>query len=278
MPDQGIEAIGGRALGLALVIACVSLASCGGGTPLLHPARTLPTGDVRTAAGFSGELALGSAAEDLARARELAAQDPDAPGTNPEYAKGALVMASLAPGIAPFLAARVGVGSRFEGGLAYTGRAVRADMRRSFDDDRTSWSLGLGLTAPLYGRASGTTALRGVELGFLRGYGADVPVLWGWRSPAGVYQAWIGARGGFERVWIERVSTEPKPGSAGPGALDATRAWAGGLAGVATGFRRLHVALELSVAHHWASGSYDGSRVSIRGVTLAPASALWWTF
>jgi hypothetical protein len=74
------------------------------------------------------------------------------------------------------------------------------------------------------------------------------------------------------------VSTEPKPGSVGPISLDATRAWAGGLAGVATGFRRLHVALEVSVAHHWASGSYNGNQVGIRGVTIAPASALWWTF
>ena len=58
---------------------------------------TLGAGDVRAAGGVSANVAVGSLAEDLRTAREIAGRDPTgtnvpgAPGSNPEYAKGALV-------------------------------------------------------------------------------------------------------------------------------------------------------------------------------------------
>jgi hypothetical protein len=128
-------------------------AACGGGAPLLHPARTLPTGDVRAVAGVAAHVAAGSLGDDLRRAREIAASDPNAPGpsgTNPDYAKGALVSASVAPGLSPHGGARVGVGQRFEGGLAYTGRTVRGDLRRAFGEGPWMLSLGVGASAALY--------------------------------------------------------------------------------------------------------------------------------
>src|SRR5690606_18382797 len=134
---------------------------------------------------------------------------PGAPGTNPDYARGALVSAALAPGLSPFLGARVGVGSRFEGGIGYTGRAARIDMRRSFDDGPWSVSAGLGLSALLYGRRQGSD-LPNVELGALHGYGADVPLLVGWQSEGGLYMFWFGARGGAERTIISTLRSEPK--------------------------------------------------------------------
>ncbi len=154
-----------RALQLPFVaagsaVAIAILTGCAGGSPLLHPARTLPTGEVRAAGGLSANIVPGSLGEDLRTAREVAGRDPSgasspgAPGTNPAYAKGALVAAAVAPGLAPYVGARVGVGNAFEGGLAYTGRGVRADMRRSFDDGPYSISIGLGGSAALYdGRA-----------------------------------------------------------------------------------------------------------------------------
>src|SRR5687768_13288424 len=77
-------------------LVCAST-GCGGGTPLLHPARTLATGDLRAAGGVSANIAPGSLGEDLRHAREIAARDPEAPGppgSNPDYAKGALVSAA----------------------------------------------------------------------------------------------------------------------------------------------------------------------------------------
>jgi hypothetical protein len=265
------------------VILAVCLVGCGGGGPLLHPARTLPTGDVRAASGMSANVAAGSLGDDLKVARDIAARDPQAapgpPGSNAAYAKGALVAAAIAPGLAPFVSARVGAGNNFEGGLAYTGRAVRVDMRRGFDDGNVTYSVGLGLHAALLGRQQGSD-LPNVDLASMRGYGGDIPLLVGWESAGGLYKLWGGARGGFERDVLETVTSEPKPVQLGnaPLRLEANRYWAGAVIGLATGFRHVHVALELSAAYQVVQGTYNETNVTVRGVTLAPATALWWTF
>lgn len=270
---------------LRCAVLAIAASGCGGGAPLLHPARTLKAGDVRAAGGVSAHVVPGSLGEDLRRARAIAAGDangtrsPGEPGSNPDYAKGALVAAAVAPGLAPFVGARAGIGHAFEGGLAYTGRGVRADMRRAFDFGPYSLSLGLGASGTLYGRQQGAE-LPNVNLGALHGYGADVPVLFGWQSMGGLYSAWLGPRGGFERVVVEPLTSEPKDVTLGapPLRLDATRWYAGGVIGVATGFNHVHVALEASVTYQDVSGSYNASDVAVRGLTITPASAVWWTF
>ena len=60
--------------------------------------------------------------------------------------------------------------------------------------------------------------------------------------------------------------------------LDANRYWGGAVFGVATGFNHVHVALELSAAYQVVTGNYNENHVTVRGLTLAPASALWWSF
>ncbi len=265
----------------------LTLAACGGGSPLLHPARVLPGGDVRASAGFSSNLALGSQADALRDARAVAASGqplPGNPGTNPTYARGALVAASIAPGITPFVAARVGIGHGYEGGLAYTGRGARVDARRAIElgDSGLTLSLGLGGSAAFYGRTQGGT-LPAVELSSLRGYGADAPVLVGWESDAGLYKAWLGARGGFEHAVIETLTSEPR--STGPGTLVPTpvrlegdRFYAGGVFGFAAGFRHVHVAMEISVAYQTVTGTYNGTSATVSGLTATPATALWFGF
>lgn len=259
------------------------LAGCAGGTPLLHPAQTLPTGDVRAAGGLSGNVVVGSLAEDLRNARALAVADPTlpgAPGSNPSYAKGALVSAAVAPGIAPFVAARVGIGAKSEGGITYTGRNVRIDVRRSLDLSK-EWALsgGVALDAALYGRQQGST-LPNVDLSSLRGYGLDVPLLVGYESTAGLYRLWLGARGGWEHDTIEDLTSEPKspPIATGPIGLSADRAWVGGVLGLAVGFRHVHLALELDASYETVHGRYNDTTVDIHGLALAPAAAVWWTF
>ncbi len=272
-----------RALGLAALAALGGLTTaCAGGSPLLHPAHTLEAGVIRAAGGVSANVAVGSIAEDVRRARDQAARNLDVPGTpgsNPAYAKGALVTAAVAPGLAPFVGARVGVGGHAEGGIAYTGRGARIDLRRSFESGSVALSIGAGLTGTFYGRQQGSP-LPNVELSALHGFGADVPLLVGWRSDAGLYEAWAGARAGFERDEIESLTSEPKSVSIGtpPIHLAATRFYGGGLIGVGTGFRHVHVALELNVAYQSATGEYNDTHVAIGGVSLSPASALWWTF
>lgn len=260
--------------------AAAPLAGCGGGVPLLHPARTLPQGEVRAAAGFSANVAAGSVADDLRAAKDEAVQNPNvpgAPGSDPTYAKGALVAAAVAPGVAPFVSARVGIGHSSEGGLAYTGRGARIDLRRSFDAGAFSFSAGIGGDFVLLGRGADAT-LPNVDLASLHGYGLDVPLLVGWTSDNQLYTLWAGARGGWDHVNIDLVRTEPKPQSLEPITLTADRVWAGAVAGLAIGFRHVHAALELDVAYQSISGSYNQTDAKVAGVTLAPATALWWTF
>jgi hypothetical protein len=270
------------ALLAVLPLLALLLAGCGGGAPLLHPARTLPVGDIRMASGVSANVAAGSLGDDLRVAKDAASRDPTvpgAPGSNAAYAKGALVAAAIAPGLAPFIGARVGVGNQYEGGLAYTGRAIRVDMRRSFDDGKVSYSVGLGLSAALYGRQQGSD-LPNVDLGALHGYGFDIPLLVGWESNGGIYKVWGGGRGGFERDVVETLTSEPKAVSLGgePLHLDADRYWGGAVVGIATGFNHVHVALEFSAAYQVVMGNYNENHVTVHGITLAPATALWWTF
>jgi hypothetical protein len=257
--------------------------ACGGGLPLLHPARTLGTGEVRAAGGFSGNVATGNLAGALKSAQNEASAAAGAPGPpiiDDTYAKGALVAASIAPGLAPLAGARVGIGARFEGGLTYTGRALRADLRRSFDlTDRLSLSVGAGGMSALYGHQEGTS-LPNVDLGQLHGWGADVPVLLGYASDGDLYLLWVGARAGWEHIDISEVRSEPKPVTLGqpPISLSATRWWGGGLLGLAVGFRHVHVAMELDVSYATVTGDYGDAHTQIAGWTLSPGTAAWWLF
>jgi hypothetical protein len=238
---------------------------------------------VRVAAGFSANIATAGLSDALHGAQAEAAAVPPAGANAPNdvaYARGALVAAAVGPGIAPYVGARVGVGSQFEGGLSYTGRAMRADLRRSFDlGEHWSLSLGAGGTAALYGHQD-AGALPDVDLGQLHGWGADVPVLLGYESDAGLYMVWVGARAGWEHVDVSEVRSEPKDVTLGtpPVGLSATRLWGGGLLGLAVGFRHVHVAMELDAAYTSITGEYNQTHASVSGVSLAPATALWWRF
>ncbi len=274
-----------RAAGLATGLALLFGGSgCGGGLPLLHPAQTLAQGDIRAEGGFSGNIAVG----DLASAVTQAEADPSStqgtptnPGSDPTFARGAIVLASAAPGVAPLVGARVGLGWQSEGGIVYTGRAIRIDVRRSFDlSEKWALSLGVGGSSVLYGHQS-DGVLPNVTLSQIHGWGADVPLLVGYRSSGDLYSFWLGARGGWEQVDISDVTSEPKSVTLGtpPVGLSATRFWGGGLLGFAVGFRHVHVAMELDAAYQIINGSYNQTTVpQISGLTLAPATALWWDF
>jgi hypothetical protein len=217
----------------------------------LHGAHTLASGDTSQGAGFSGTFALGNA-----RAAVLSSQ--------PEEARAALD--SLAPKVAPWVSARVGLGFESEAGLTYTGRTVRVDARHAFEQDSTAISVGAGASAVL--RGDERTAPDGVTVA-PSGYGFDVPLLVGWRSTAGVLSFWTGTRGGFERV-----SADASPASA----LDLRRWYGGGVFGLGLGFRHLHGAIEVDAYYQNVTGSMGGADVSLRGMTVTPAAAMTVSF
>jgi hypothetical protein len=266
---------------VAVLGAVVPLVGCGGGVPLLYPARALPAGDVRVAGGLSGNFIVGSLANNITAAQAEAAtsaQGPGPAGNDPTYAKGAIVLAAVAPGLAPYASARVGIGDGFEGGIAYTGRTAHLDVRRSFDWGDTSLSLGVGIETPIYGNPD-TGTLPQVDLSAVHGYGADVPLLIGWQSTAKLYMVWGGVRAGWDHTIISSMSTEPDSDTvANPMNLSADRFYGSGVVGLAAGFRHVHVALELDAAYQTMQGTFNGSSVTAQGVSLAPAAALWWTF
>jgi len=267
----------------AAVVAASALVGCAGGGPLLHPAHVLPKGEVRVAAGLSANAIGGGASSALTAAKNEAAANVNGVELNdPTYVKGALVAAAIGPGIAPFVGARVGVGYGFEGGLAYTGRAARVDIRRAFtfgEDNAWAVSIGVGGSAALYGSLQGTT-LPGVDLTDLKGWGADLPLLMGYRSTGGLYMVWFGVRGGWEHDQIAEVTSEPKPVTLGipPVGLTADRFWGGGVLGIATGFRHVHVALEIDANVEYVTGEFGGAQSSVTGAAITPAAAMWFEF
>ena len=261
----------------AEAVLVLMLAQCGGGLPLLHPAQTLAAGEVRAETGFSGSIATGDFSAAVRDASNHVNSAP--PAADDSYARAALAVASVAPGVAPMVGARVGLGHEMEGGLTYTARAVRVDARRSFGLTR-QWSLSLG--------AGGSAVIRGdqpdntlgdLELGALHGWGADLPVLVGFASDGDLYQVWLGARGGWEHVDLGQPSASGVSSiGVGVASLSATRLWAGGLVGVAVGFRHVHVSMEMDACYANVAGEYGGTHARVTGLTLAPASSVWWGF
>jgi hypothetical protein len=269
-----------RAAVVAGLLLALPLAGCGGGAPLLHPARALGAWEVRAAGGMSANFVPSTLGTELNAARaETPMVDPTTQAitypTDPTYAKGVLIAAVVSPGLAPYASARAGVGNGFELGLTYSGRAARADFRHSWSWDRLSLSIGGGLSYIFYGNVDGAS-LPFIDVNSVQGYGADIPILLGWESSARIFMAWVGVRGGFDHAGISDTDQKQFPG--GPGELSATREYAGGLAGVAAGFRHVHVALEFDANYQSVSGSFFTTHVTAAGLTLVPAGALWVDF
>ncbi len=119
-----------------------------------------------------------------------------------------------------------------------------------------------------------------MTLSRLHGYGADIPLLVGWQSAAGLYKVWGGARGGFEHAQVSDLTSEPEDASGAPPiSLSGTRYWGGGLVGLSrSAFATCTSPSSSTSPTSRATGQYNQTHVSISGVTLAPATALLWTF
>jgi hypothetical protein len=226
------------------------LAGCGGGLPLLHPAHVLPPGEIRTGAGLSGQIAL------------LAA----APSTEPAALRGERIDPfAVAPAIAPWVNARIGIANNNEAGLTYAGRSIRLDGRHAFSLGGPTLSLGLGASAVVAERP-------GLGVESIRGGGIDVPLLFGLKSTSDLYAIWLGPRAGLELLRGRLLGDSPK--GIAPVDVSARHIFAGFVAGVRAGFRHIHVALELDGSYHRADGLIAGAAVSRNQLTLTPGGAL----
>jgi hypothetical protein len=102
----------------------------------------------------------------------------------------------------------------------------------------------------------------------------------GYESDGGLYAAWLGVRGGWDEVFADDVRRDASaPTIPGPAiSLSARRLWAGGLLGLAVGFRHVHVAMELDVGYAGVTGDIGSIHVDLGGLTVCPASAVWWQY
>ena len=251
------------------------VASCAGGVPLLHPAQSLAPGDLRAAAGFVANVATGPFADSIRDGGRSSA-----PLSSPN-ARAAIVDASVAPGVAPWVSARVGISHRAEGGLAYTGRTVRADVRRSFELS-TNWALSVGLGGSAVIDSRRTSEVEpDFQLGAVSGWGADAPLLVGYASDGDLYMVWLGVRGGWEQADATVAGTTGSMTSSmamAPYRLSTARFWGGGLLGAAVGFRHVHVAMEIDASYASVTGDVGPVHAQVAGLVLTPASCLWWDF
>jgi hypothetical protein len=247
----------------ALGIGCTSLLllGCGGGVPLLHGAHALGPGVTTSTVGFSGVFTTGELRDTVERARQRE------PASTAEDGSSAVV-AGVGPGIAPMVAMRIGLASDNEVGLSYTGRVVRFDARHAFESGPWALSVGAGLGGTV-GGVELTEPSPGQSTGKARAIGFDVPVLFGWRSDAGVVSLWTGVRGGSDRI-----------GGFGAGSDRYTHWYVGGLAGLTMGFRHVHVAVALETAYHSVRSNRDAPQpdFEVHGLTLTPAGGLLFTF
>ena len=292
---------GQRELGAAAIaLLSLGLPGCGGGAALLHPAHALAQGKVSAGAGLSHAFVLGPAGG-------TSEPGPGAPGpagtVESRFVEDAVARAAMPRGLAPWVGARAGLGATSDAGLTYTGRAARVDARHAFEDGSVAISVGLGGSALLFhprqgppdaGGAPSTAGRFAGHSGALAttGFGADLPVLVGWRSAASIVEVWAGARAGAERLHGELNLASPGTATGAPeveqrATVSATHWYAGGLVGFGVGLSPIWVRLELSVGWAALSGSAEvpssagaPSRVStsLTGLQVAPAAAVLGKF
>lgn len=261
-------------MGLAIG-AVLLLAACGGTSPLLHPAHTLPADRMSAGAGVGARFLAGDVSDAIARQEATA---------EPAIGQGTAAYAALAPELSPYAALRIGLGQDMEGGLAFTGRSVRADLRHAWSDRQLALSAGAGASALFTQQASQESYLNvgGVDAGATTGWGLDVPVLVGIRSTARLIEFWAGPRASYQYSVTSFgvfVPLETEPSRAPTPHAKTHDISLGAVVGLSLGLKPLWIALEGGVSYHWLKGTYDSldgrSRdLSLGGFSLEPAAAL----
>jgi hypothetical protein len=252
---------------------------------MLHPAHALPVGTVSAGAGVSSQFASNRIDNIIERGRSAAAQSLQDPSNAELYATGVLARALVGPGASPWVSARVGLLEDVEAGLTYMGRSLRLDGRHVRPlDDAWALSFGLGASALLFspestalGSPDAAQAPVEAEFGLdAKGWGADVPILLGYESLGGFFEAWGGLRVGYETLAGELRANARDPDSA---LMDASghRIWASGLAGFSLGVPPVWFRFEVATTAHRLSGEVS-SIDSSAGAPAVDAELTGWSF
>lgn len=167
-------------------------------------------------------------------------------------------------GAAPYGAVRHGVTREVDLGAEILGSTARLSVR-----GRRSLPSGLRLLGAIepYGGYLGTGAREGAEATRAFRGGVSLPLVLG-LDITSLYEVWLGLRAGLEHV----------RGRVGPRGerddLELTGLRTGFLLGLALGFRRLHLLVELAVDHELWWGRRAGRSFERNGIVLNPGVAL----
>lgn len=273
----------------------VAVAACGGGAATLHPAHVLPEGRVSAGAGVSSTFQLG---EGKTAVDALNAAPTGSPAEEEQRTvDGVLATALFAPGLAPWVGARAGLGGHNEAGATYTGRSIRLDARHAFSDEHFALSVGAGASGILmHPRSNPPEAAASTDVGgrftedakdaSATGFGFDVPVIVGYRSAPSIAQVWAGGRVGLERVRADLPLDSSVPTDQ-PARASGTRVYGGGLVGLSVGVKPVWISLQLDVNYQSISGnvSFPGAAAqpasrdaSFQGLSLVPTGAVIGNF
>lgn len=222
----------------ALIAAAVLASGCATAEPTFAGGRTVPRGRTDLAVGAAVRVPLG----------DLVAQPvPD---------DDQRLLAFGAPsGVAPTAFVRHGLNDSLDLGVEASGSSLRASLRGRVElGSLAHLVIGLAPHAGAVYDGGDGAAFRG---------GALVPIAIT-VDLFGLYEVWLGARAGIEHVSGELDEREVS--------LSGLRT--GGVIGLAAGFRRFHVLIELAVDHELWWGSIGGGSVERSGISLTPAFAL----
>lgn len=216
------------------------LLGCAPAMPSFAGGSTVPTGRTDLATGAAYRIPVG----DLSPA----AVSPGEPGAELDHA-----LSFGAPGGAtPLVFVRHGLGSRADLGVEATASSARAHLRGRLPLGTASLLFGI---APHVGVAhDDTSAVR---------LGGTVPLVLA-IDLFSLYEAWIGAR-----ITVEHIR-----GDLGALPVSLTGLRTGGVVGLAVGFRRFHVMMELGVDHELWTGDLGDNAIDANGLVLTPAFAV----
>lgn len=155
-------------------------------------------------------------------------------------------------GVAPGASVRHGLTRDIDLGLEVSGTALRGHLRLQLGSGMVHLVTGL---APHVGL--------GHQDGELIRLGGTIPIVLA-VDVLSIYEIWIGLQLGLEHL----------TGQAGTDSISMTALRTGGVVGLAVGFRRVHVLVELAIDHELWTGSITDTQIERNGLVLTPALAV----
>jgi hypothetical protein len=267
------------------LVTLAGVMACGGAVPLVEPVMPLAKGEVEVGAGVSSQLALGASQREIARARELDAVG-SSQNSNAQFLRGAMRNSVVAPGVAPLLVGRAGLGWDSDASLTYTGRTLRLGARHVWVFGHYALSAGGGVASvatnpPDQAPPEDSEGLSSTAIDWpATGFGVDLPVTFGWSSDAQLLSAWVGGRIGYEALWgdFPFISGGQKVGAS----AQAQHLQVGGRIGLGVSVHPVAIRLELSAAYSrvsanaelpWADSEPEKLDDEFGGLVLMPAGA-----